>query len=311
MSKGILKEIRIGGGLLPTPPDERDFQLGALYKFPALSEIPDEFTVSPLLRIKDQGQSDMCAAFASTYASEVQEGIELSPEWQFAKIKELSGDPTEWGADLRTALKSLVKFGSVSIEDVPAELRYSDEKNNRDLIADIRNWPALEDKAVKYKKSSFFKIEGPYDLFDNIRATLWMSKKEFDNDAGKISLLKLAITGAIWKHAWTVAEGGIIPTEPATGGFGHAFVFVGTIKINGEIYIETRLSNGEGIGVGGSFFFSREVVNRELQWGAYTLKDISPEVAKYLIDNNWSLASSWLARIILAIKNYFRFFAEN
>lgn len=305
MAKGTLKDIKIGGGLLPTPPDERDFALGALYVLPKLSEIPDQFTVAPLLRTKDQGQSDMCTAFASTYASEIQEGVELSPEWQFAKTKELTGNPMEWGADLRTALKSLVKFGSLPASEVPDELRYSDDAGNRDKIADIKNWPALEDKAAKFRKGSFFKIDGQYDTFDNIRAALWASKKEYEKSANS-SFLKFAITGAMWKHAWTVAENGIIPAQDfSSEGFGHAFVFVGTAKDEktGEIYLETRLSNGTEIGVGGSFFFPREVINKALLWGAYTLRDIEPETAKFLIDNKWGIAWSWLAKIILYFKN--------
>lgn len=302
MSKGTLKEIKIGGGWNPDIEDERDFQLGALYKLPALEEIPDEFTVSELLRVKDQGQSDFCTAFASTYASEIQEGIELSPEWQFAKIKELSGDPEKWGADIRTALKSFIKFGSLPASEVPEELKYSDEKNNRDIIADIKNWPALEDKAIEFKKNSFFKITGPYDLFDNIRASLWQSKKEFEKSKNP-SLLKLVITGVIWKYSWTVADKGIIPEQEFSGGFGHAFVFIGTKFIDGKIYLETKLSNGKDIGIEGSFYFSREIVNKELKWGAYTLKDIEPEVAKYLIKNNFGASMSWFAKLILFFQN--------
>ena len=302
MSKGTLKEIKIGGGWTPDVEDERDFQLGAIYKFPALDEIPPEFIVSPLLKIKDQGQSDLCTAFASTYASEIQEGIELSPEWQFAKIKELMGNPAEWGADIRTALKSLCKFGSVPTTEVPEELKYNDELSNRDRIADINNWPKLEEKAIKFKKNSFFKIVGPYDLFDNIRASLWMSKKEFDK-VKNASLLKLVITGAMWKHAWTIAKNGIIPKQEFSGGFGHAFVFVGTKLIDNEIYLEARLSNSDAIGDNGKFYFPKEVINNYLKWGAYTLRDIEPEVAGYLIKKEWGVSMSWLAKLILFFKN--------
>lgn len=297
MSKGTLKEIKISGGWEPDQEDNRDFQLGALYKLPALEEIPNEFTVSQVLKIKDQGQSDLCTAFSSIYASEIQEKIELSPEWQFAKIKELSGNINRWGSDIRTALKSLVKFGSLPASEVPEELKYSDEKDNRNIIANIKNWPALENKAIKFKKSSFFKITGPYDDFDNIRASLWQSKKDFEKEKNP-SLLKFTITGAIWKHAWTVAENGIIPTQEFSGGFGHAFIFIGTKVFNGEIYLETQLSNGKEVGDEGSFYFNRKVINRELKWGAYTLRDEVKEDVRFLLKNNLTIRWLFIAKII-------------
>ncbi len=303
MSKGTLKEIRIGGGLNPTPDDDRDFPLGAIYKLPALEEIPFEDFNIDLLKIKDQGQSDMCTAYASTSASEVQEQKELSPEWQFAKIKELDGDPSKWGANLRQAMKSLVKFGSILAVATPEELRYSDEKNNRDKIAQIGNWDkALGFIAGKYKKASFFKISGPYGLFDNIRATLWQSYKKYQETKNP-SDLKVVITGTIWKHGWTVSEGGVIPEQEFSGGFGHAFDLTGQKIIDGEIYIVASLSNGTEIGDEGKFYFSRTTIIRSLKWGGYTVRDIDPELAKYLVKKEWSVSWSWLAKIILFFKN--------
>ena len=65
----------IGGGLLELPVDERDFQFGQLFTLPSLDEIPHEFYVSKPLKIKDQGDSDLCTAFAATSVSEDQEAI--------------------------------------------------------------------------------------------------------------------------------------------------------------------------------------------------------------------------------------------
>ena len=72
-------------------------------------------------RVKNQGSSDMCLAFASTSVSEIQEGVILSPEYQFAKIKQIIGNIESWGADLSNGAKSFTKFGSIKQEETPFE----------------------------------------------------------------------------------------------------------------------------------------------------------------------------------------------
>ena len=296
MSKGTLENIKIYGGLTPTPEDKRDIQFGALYTLPKLEALPQAFRI-PVLGIKDQKNSDLCTAFAGTLASEVQEDTVFSPEYQFAKTKQILGEHEEWGADLRSMLKSLTKYGSLPLNKVPQELRY--DGNNRYFIANWANWDPLYDTiAAKFRKGSYLKVSGGYDLFDNIRATIYANRKEE----------RLAITGAIWKHGWTTAPDGVIEDKEYGGqGFGHAFCFDGWEYFRGEPYLAAPLSNGEGIGNKGYYFLPRGLVNRELIWGAYTLKDIDPEAAKILVKYHFSARFEWLANFVMAIKSIFNF----
>lgn len=292
MSKGTLKQNKIFGGLKPPTEDERDLQLGAIITLPKLNEIPDEFTVAEVSRIKDQGETDLCTCFAGSYASEVQEDIELSPEYQFAKTKEISGNIAEWGADMRDMLKSLCE-GSLEARLVPDGLKLNLDGSNRDFIADIKNWPeSLKFESKKHKKKSFFKITGPYDNFDNIRATMWKFRAE----------RRVTITGAVWKHAWTVAPDAIIPNGEYSGGFGHAFIFNKTRIVNGKLMLVATLSNGLNFGDCGRYYFSREVVNNYFPYGAYTLLDMSKEEARELMLHNWDMKYLWLAKVVLNIK---------
>src|SRR3990167_3980865 len=97
-------------GLNPLLPDERDFSVGSI--FGTFDLPPDvDFTVSRPLRIKQQGDSDECAAYALCGVAEDTEGVELNPDYTFAKTKQLMGEFESWGADLRMAFKSAVKFG--------------------------------------------------------------------------------------------------------------------------------------------------------------------------------------------------------
>lgn len=301
MSKGTLNELKIGGGLNPTPPDERDFNLGQLVTFPSLAEIPRSFIVADV-RIKDQTDNDFCTAYAGTYASGIQEGVDLSPEWQFMQTKFLAGEWQSFGADLRQAMQSLVKRGSRMVAEIPMPFQWGGGAS-RDFIANWENWPYwLQAANLVLAKGSFAKITGPYDQFDNIRAALWMSRKRFEQ-TGNSSDLKLAITGAQWKYAWTASPEGVLSTQPFTGGYGHAFVLNGATEINGVQYLVAPLSSGLGVGDNGKFYIPREVANRDLEWGAYTLIDQSPEVVKKLLERGWTTKYSWLAYLIVQLQN--------
>lgn len=110
------------GGLRPLPPDSRDFSFGAIFGLPKLEELPDVYFIPPLA-IKNQGNSDMCAAFASASVSSDQEGVDLSAEYVFAQGKKLEGDWTTWGLDLRTICKVHVKIGAIEQSQSPYELQ--------------------------------------------------------------------------------------------------------------------------------------------------------------------------------------------
>lgn len=266
-------------GLHKLEHDERDFNLGGVYGFIDILEVPNEdFDVSNLFSgtIKDQGyESDLCTAYTTTSVSEDQEWIELSPEFQFFVTKLLSGNPEEWGANLRTACNSLVKYGSLPVE------AYSNMTGkSREFILNSKNW---DDNAFFnasfYKKGSFFTVKGRYDTFDNIRCALWQHKKDRSTIA----------TGALWRNDWIYAENGIIPSVYGEEGFGHAFKLRGQKIINGEPYIVAQLSNGDKVGDKGLFYFSRDVVNKEIgPYGLFMFKDISKEEVEYYLNSKYT-----------------------
>ena len=80
------------GGLLPLPKDKKDFSFGSVFGSADLAELPLEFRIGTPLQIKNQFNSDMCTAFGSSSVSEDQEGVLLSPEYIFAKTKQIAGE---------------------------------------------------------------------------------------------------------------------------------------------------------------------------------------------------------------------------
>lgn len=284
--------INNNGGLHPLTKDDRDLKLGAIFKQIKIEEVPNyNFRVADPIRIKDQGDTDYCSAYAVTEVSEDQEGIELLPEYQFFKTKQLMGD-TEWGADLRVACKIPVKFGSLPLKG------YEDKQGlSREEILDPATWPTMCDfVASGYKKETFLSVTGRYDLFDNIRTALWQFKDE----------KRSVVVGAEWVPQWTDTEGGIIKTEQHFGGFGHAFKFFGQAIIEGTPYLMALLSNGESIGDHGVFYFPRTVVNRDVApYGAFMFKDIPRDRAQLYQDYGIQVGEPLWSKIIKMIYAFF------
>lgn len=285
-------ERKITGGLVDTPDDWRDFSIDRMFGSLPLSELPKEFfqMYFPFF-VKDQSDSDLCTAFACSYAKEAQENILISPEYQFAKTKQIMGDHKPWGADLRSAMKVLVKYGAIETSQSKYYLN-----GNRDQIANWENWGERFDiYAIKHLSKSFFKVDGPHDTFDNFRQALWKFREK----------RQVIVTGCKWRNEWTNIGRGIIPKEiPEFASFGHSFVFVGQKIINEEVYLIALLSNTEYMGDHGYFYFPREVVNQEFKWGGYMVVDMDQELVSFLFERGWNVNMKYFAKMIIFIKNY-------
>lgn len=258
-------------GLQPTPEDPRDFALGDVFGYGDIAEVPNEdFMAAAPLEIKDQRGSDMCTGFSLTSVSEDQEGVILDPGFTFAMIKRLQGDWRSWGGDLRSGCKVATKIGFLEKSETPFDFL----RNGRNFVANWNNWPAeLIESAKKHKKESFFKITGDYDTFDNLRIALWQNKDEN----------RSIYTGCLWKGAWNSAPEGVVPKTIHLGGIGHAFKLCGQRMISGVPYLVIQNSYGDDSGDKGYFYFLREVVNRDFNFGAYMFKDMPKEEAKSIL----------------------------
>ena len=266
-------------GLRTLQLDLRDYKHSVV--FGAIS-LPETFIIENL-KIKNQDNSDLCTAFAVTTASEAQECIELSPEYQFQKIKYLMGDFDDWGADLRTAVKSLVKFGSLESSKNPFPLGVV----SRDFIANWANWDVtLDYQALVHQKKTYFSILG----YEDIKQAIYQHKTP-------------VITGALWRTSWIYSGNGIVNSEYEQDGFGHAFVFIGWKKINNKEYLVAHLSNGESIGDKGRFYFSKDIVDKECSFGNFVIVDMPRDKADYYNSNGVSIRDNWLTLFLKQAKS--------
>jgi hypothetical protein len=290
------EENKKGFGLLPLPDDDRDFSFGAVFGAVDLSGIPAEFYVSEPMGIKDQHESDLCAAFSTSAVAEDHEALELCPEYTFAKIRQLLDNVDGWGADLRTACKAGQKFGYLPKRLAPFSL----ETESRDFVANWENWgPENDINAAIHKQKSFFAVNktSGLDTFDSIRNALWKNRDKQSS----------VVTGCAWRSSWTTAPGGVIPANnyEATG-FGHAFKLFGCREIDGKPYLVAQLSNGTSIGDMGMFYFPRETVNKEFTFGAFMFTDLPIEHAQSLVKHGWSISWLWLVKMVETIKALFK-----
>ena len=271
----------IKNGLIWKPRDKRNFSFGKVFGTIDLAEIPADFIVAEPKQ-KDQGDTDYCTAFATTSASEVQEGVELNPFWSFAVSKIISGNPEAWGQDLLSALKSHIKYGAI-------EQKEYDEMNWE--VTDLRRYEKYPmgffGNAEKHKKQSYFEATGYKDTFDAYRATLWANR----------AIKRLIITGVVLHDNWIASQDGIIK-EGGNPIVGDACLIIGQKTISGEPYLIAHLSADERIGDKGKLYYLREMINKYFNFGGFLFVDIPPEEAKKLAWPLWRRAVEELRKII-------------
>lgn len=272
-------EIRNGYGLLQTPLDARDFPFEEVFGAASPVSLPKEYIVSQPLVIKDQGDTDMCSAFALTAVSEDQEGLVLDPAFTFAKTKRLmNGDPLAWGADLRSACKSATKKygGFIPATARPYNPLIAPTESERDAFARGDGMKQFDWSSKKFAKESYFTIGGAYDIFDNMRSAAWQARSEE----------RSILTGIDWHPTWTKVIGGAIDADIGRGEqtYGHAIKLFGW---SGD-WMFAQLSNGKDIGEGGIFKLHRDVVNEFCTYGSFTFMDLPKEEAMHQLGrSNW------------------------
>jgi len=277
---------KVLGGLQPTQRDGRDFKLGNVTKFPSLKELPVFFDLGEKQLVNQIG--DFCTGAATCAASALQEGVPLSWKYSMALSKELTGDPNSWGQQIRPAMLTHIKMGAIELNESPYE-----ENDTVSFLRNIKNWPNhLKILARKHMKKSVFFVNGPYDHYDNIRASLWKFRKE----------KRAVVSGVIWN--WNISDEML--DEYKEKGTGHCILYRGFT----EKGLIMQNSYGRKAGHNGFHIVGREVVNRNFEHfdGAMFI-DINKEEAKFLHENRLPLWMEPLVRLYNIIRSYIKDYA--
>ncbi len=276
------------GGLLPLPADARDFSFSKVLGSIPVDDLPiGDFFVDEPLGIKDQGGTDFCAGYAGAAVKEDQEMVLLNPEYTWVQAKKaLGGDSwKQWGLNLRDLCLAGVNKGWIEQEMYP----FQNQEEERDYIANPANWSEeLDMFAAEHRAASFFTVDGPHDRFDNYRSAMYKNRTK------RCSI----ITGAMWRPSWTQSTNGVISRNgwQDEAGEGHAFKIFGQIMLDDvdnpgqkSIYLAAQLSNGIDIGDAGVYYFPREIINSEFNFGKYMFTDVPKDIAQIHHENDLAL----------------------
>jgi len=272
------------GGLKKLPEDKRDYALGAIFSLPKLEELPDEFEIKPY-DILDQGGSDFCSAATRAGQKAITEDKMPFYPALFAISKEISGDPDEWGQDMRNAFKASIKSAPLT-ETAPETLKKALRSNDWVYLRDIAHYPPeYIESGKKYADGSFFKVVSPfYDEFDTAKAALWKWRDE----------KRTIAIGVVF--AWSLQTEKLEGTED--GGFGHMMYVNGWNK-DGLIVVN---SYGRDAGVDGKHIISRETINHfAKRYGMMMGVDMPKEKAKYCVEHKIKESDNWVVQLFKAI----------
>lgn len=268
-------------GLKKVKLDERTFKMGAVFDLPKLSELPSKFRLKTLF-IKNQGLSDKCAAYASTTLSEIQEGVELNPDFLFAVAKDIEGDVESFGLQLISVAKAHTKVGTIEQKDVPSNINVESIKYRY-----IKDWgDELLSKAMLHRKESYLEITGKYDSFDTIKASIWKFREKKQG----------VLFGAVWNYN----ANDIYIEKPALNGNGHAMAIIGWDFKNGKEWLVVQNSFGKSCGDDGVQYWSRKAINANVDiFGSLMLVDMSREEVEWYLNKNIKATDGWIAKLFM------------
>ena len=234
-------------GALPSPHDPRDFTID---KFNIASNpiLPEEYTVTYVPDVQNQGSSSMCVAFALA-------GIKQSHEWEERGVKTryspafiyANREITDWqgeGMITRQAIKRLTKFGTCGFNDFNTIDSYTVCKNifNQKLNE-------LIPLALPQKTYAYARLKNTQE----IKQCLY----EFN--------MPILVTIDIYDSFCNTGSNGIVSAPSGSNLGGHAMMIIGWKKIAGVEYLIILNSWGTSWGYNGLCY---------LNTNTYPLKEI-------------------------------------
>jgi len=284
------------GGLLPTPRSRKDFSATRAFGAPSL-DLPARYDVEDekgdVAGPRTQ-EHNFCTAYAVSELGSDEHGVPMDAHFQAAAIGMLAGAPILGGADMRDAIRSGRTFGFLPVSRCP----FHGERTPREILGDAGKWPNLTELlevAADYRMPAFFKIDGPYDPFDNLRAHLYAQRP--DNGV---------VIGIPWYENFNRARG-IIPAPKGSYTW-HAVTVKGFRTVKGQEVLRVRSWNGTSFGDESYAYLTRERFNALMTtWGAiaFMYKDVPDDLIASLRERRLDLQEvilDLLSRLALLLR---------
>ena len=255
-----------GFGYVPDSYDPRDFALEAFVG--ATDTFPTDFLVDVPF-VTHQGQIPSCSAHAVTTMKYAQEGVRLSPRFNFAWSKFNDGYQG-WGTSFRNAIMVLQEHGAVTEHEYPdsnmlPEVDYTNVKNIP-ITASM--------KALDFKSKS-------YVLFTASDVALFQALYTYKTPV---------LCGCPWYQSYNrIGTDGKIPDKTGTAS-GHAFVCIGWKTVDDDVWFIFQNSFGANWGDKGRFIIKADEIKDRLYSSLFVTIDMDKEEAKK-IDTAYKLNS--------------------
>lgn len=167
----LFEELYLAGGALPSPDDERDYQLDSLIMKAVL--LPDKYIVPVPAIIADQGKIGCCVAATQAQIKHCQEYSELGDKRMFsaAYVYANRTDEDFQGSGMypREACQHMVESGTCYEEDFPGYNQYEYD-DIHSMFLD--NKKKLDRLAKPYRASSYYRLNN----IDDIKMALYTSE---------------------------------------------------------------------------------------------------------------------------------------
>lgn len=230
-----IPQLQFKSGLKKHWHSRKDWSHHKTFGASPLSSLPAEYLL--VSTVLNQGASEKCTAFSACAIAESAYGRKFDPELFYADEGVVAGGFSNDGYDIRTTMKTGV------------------DKGFRLLATD-----------APFFEGSYFIIDGPYDLFDNIRTAMWIAQMD----------KKCAEIGTELYLDWLNSPQGIVPDSFNRPMGLHAMKCAGWKTINNVLYLAMQNSFGEGYADKGVFYFDRSIVNKYFTEGHYLWRKKPP-----------------------------------
>lgn len=206
--------------------------------------------------LPNQFYTDLCTAFGEAISSGFKYNLIMSPEWQAAMESRYVGAPIKDGADAGLSMDAAILNSSLPKICLPLTL--TEYPSNEDMVLDWSHYDsALQTAARPFFPGIPYKVDGPYDVFDNIRSALHQAY-QVDKSVVKVfghwyqsfsdSCMNLNNKGIVHKPS----------DAPITL---HRYNFVDYDTVAGNEVLVAALSQGSNFGDNGYVYFDRETIN--------------------------------------------------
>lgn len=215
----------------------------------------------PQRQVENQGPYNRCAAYGAALNGGFIRGVRMSPDYQAAKITSEQGVSIDVnGSNPSAAMNSQVDYGYLPYDQSPLTVEVDGAESS-----DPNKYPSKLDAVAQENRCfAYVSVDGPNDIFDNIRSALFQA---YDP---KKKLGAVVQVFSPWYNEWNGVGGGtanskqgIMPMGITIEGY-HSYDIVDFIVIDSVEYLIIQNSWGTAAGNAGYFFMSREVANAQL-----------------------------------------------